>query len=35
MRLGPQLEIRRLEIAVDEAMFVCHFERLGDLTRDR
>jgi hypothetical protein len=30
----PQLDIRRLEITVDDAVFVRGFERLGDLFRD-
>ena len=33
--VGSQLDIRRLEIAVDDSALVSRFERLGDLARDR
>ena len=33
--VGPQLDVRGLEIAVDDALLVGRFERLRDLPRDR
>jgi hypothetical protein len=32
---GATLDVRRLQIAVDDPVFVCGFERVGDLPRDR
>ena len=33
--VGADLDVRRLEIAMDDALLVRRFERLGDLLRDR
>jgi hypothetical protein len=33
--IGPQLDVRRLQIAMDDAVLVCRFERIGDLPCDR
>ena len=33
--VGPHLDVRRLQIAVDDPLLVRGFERLGDLPRDR
>ena len=33
--VGPHLDVCRLEIAMDDALLVRGFERLGDLPRDR
>ena len=33
--IGPHLDVRGLEIAVDDPLLVRRFERLGDLLRDR
>ena len=33
--VGPHLDVRGLEIAVDDPLLVRRFERLGDLLRDR
>ena len=33
--VGSHLDIRRLQVAVDDALLVCGFQRLGDLFRDR
>ena len=33
--VGPQLDVGRFEVAVDDAVLVRRFERLGDLPRDR
>ena len=35
LAVGGQLDVRRLEVAVDDALLVRLFERLGDLPRDR
>ena len=33
--VGPQLDVGRLQIAMDDALLVRRFERLRDLLRDR
>ena len=33
--VGPDLDVRRFQIAVNDALLVGGFERLGDLPRDR
>ena len=33
--IGAKLDIRRLQIAMDDALLVCSFEGFGDLARDR
>jgi hypothetical protein len=33
--IGPQLDIRRFEITMDDPVFVRRFERLGNLECDR
>ena len=33
--VGPHLDVRGLQIAMDDALLVRGFERLGDLRRDR
>ena len=35
LAVGSELDVRRLEVAVDDALLVGLFERLGDLPRDR
>jgi hypothetical protein len=32
--IGRQLDIRRFQVAVNDAAFVRRFERIGDLLRD-
>ena len=33
--VGPQLDVGRLQIAVNDALLVCDLERFRDLPRDR
>jgi hypothetical protein len=33
--IGAQLDVRRFQIPVDDALFVRRFKRVGDLPRDR
>ena len=33
--VGPHLDVRRLQIAMDDAVLVRRLERIGDLPRDR